>query len=246
MIDVGEAFYEGKAKVLHRTADPERIVHYFKDDATAFNRQKFGRIDGKGAINLRITVALFRLLEQHGIATHLVEALDDRRLLTRRVDVIPLEVVVRNRVAGTFAKRYGLEEGQDLPHPIVEFFYKQDALGDPLITAEAAIALGWATDVEVKVLDATARRIDNILVGFFRERGIDLIDFKLEFGRAVDGSILLVDEISPDSCRFWDAATGFKLDKDRFRRDLGGVEAAYLEMLTRIEGPPTQGTLSEP
>lgn len=235
-LQVLDSFYEGKAKVLFNTSDPQLVVQYFKDDATAFNRQKFGKIDGKGVVNLAITKALYKLLESKGIATHLVDTLDERRMVSRRVTIIPLEVVVRNRVAGTFAKRYGVAEGTILPAPIVEFFLKKDELGDPLITAEAAQAIGLATAEETTALDTLARKVNAELRAFFLSVGVELVDFKLEFGRAADGTLLLADEISPDSCRFWDVATGKKLDKDRFRQDLGGIEDAYQEMLRRVVG----------
>ena len=235
-LQVLDSFYEGKAKVLFNTSDPALIVQYFKDDATAFNRQKFGTIAGKGVVNLAITRALYRLLEAQGVRTHLVDALDDRRMVSRRVQIVPLEVVVRNRVAGTFAKRYAVAEGTLLPQPIVEFFLKKDELGDPLITAEAAVAIGLATLAETAELDRLARQVNAILRAFFLGLKIELVDFKLEFGRLPDGSLLLADEISPDSCRFWEVGTGRKLDKDRFRQDLGGIEEAYAEMLRRVQG----------
>ncbi len=233
--DILEPFYEGKAKVLYATSDPDLIVHYFKDDATAFNRKKTGTIAGKGAINLRITAKLYPLLEACGVPTHLVAVLDDRRLLTRRVQIVPLEVVVRNRVAGSFARRYGLQEGANLPRPLVEFFLKKDELDDPLITAEAADALGLSTLVELSEITAHALTVNAVLREFFLARGVELIDFKLEFGRDRDGLLRLADEISPDSCRFWEVGTGRKLDKDRFRQDLGGIEEAYADMLRRVE-----------
>lgn len=233
-VDILAPFYEGKAKVLYATSDPDLIVHYFKDDATAFNRKKVGTIGGKGPINLRITVTLFRLLERAGVPTHLVDALDDRRLLTRRVAIVPLEVVVRNRVAGSFVKRYGLTEGDPLAHPIVEFFYKKDELDDPLITVEAADALGFATLPDLGVMRTLALTVNDVLREFFTARGIELVDFKLEFGKDATGRLVLADEISPDSCRFWEIGTGRKLDKDRFRHDLGDVEGAYAEMLRRV------------
>ena len=234
-LQVLDSFYEGKAKVLFNTSDPGLIVQYFKDDATAFNRQKFGQIAGKGVVNLAITRALYKLLESKGIRTHLVDVLDDRRMVSTRVQIVPLEVVVRNRVAGTFAKRYAVAEGTVLPHPIVEFFLKKDELGDPLITAEAAIAIGLASQNETEELDRLARQVNEVLKAFFLSLNIELIDFKLEFGRGADGTLLLADEISPDSCRFWEVGTGKKLDKDRFRQDLGGIEEAYAEMLRRVQ-----------
>ena len=235
-LQVLDSFYEGKAKVLFNTSDPQLVVQYFKDDATAFNRQKIGKIDGKGVVNLAITKTLYKYLESKGIPTHLVDTLDERRMVSRRVTIVPLEVVVRNRVAGTFAKRYGVAEGTVLPAPIVEFFLKKDELGDPLITAEAAHAIGLATPEETTALDTLARQVNTELRAFFLNVGVELVDFKLEFGRAADGTLLLADEISPDSCRFWDVATGKKLDKDRFRQDLGGIEDAYQDMLRRVTG----------
>ena len=234
-VQVLDSFYEGKAKTLFNTSDPTLIVQYFKDDATAFNRQKFGQIAGKGVVNLAITKALYKLLESKGVKTHLVDTLDERRMVSRRVEIVPLEVVVRNRVAGTFAKRYAVPEGTVLPAPIVEFFLKKDELGDPLITAEAAIAIGLATPQETQDLDRLARKVNEILKAFFLALNIELIDFKLEFGKLPDGTLLLADEISPDSCRFWEVGTGKKLDKDRFRQDLGGIEDAYAEMLRRVQ-----------
>ncbi len=235
-LQVLDSFYEGKAKTLFHTSDPSLIVQYFKDDATAFNRQKFGQIVGKGVVNLAITKALYKLLEAEGVATHFVDTLDERRMVSRKVEIVPLEVVVRNRVAGTFAKRYAVAEGTVLPAPIVEFFLKKDELGDPLITAEAAIAIGLATPHETAELDRLARKVNDVLRAFFLTRGIELIDFKLEFGKLADGTLLLADEISPDSCRFWEVGTGKKLDKDRFRQDLGGIEEAYQDMLKRVTG----------
>ncbi len=234
-LQVLDSFYEGKAKTLFRTSDPSLIVQYFKDDATAFNRQKFGQIAGKGVVNLAITRALYKLLESKGVKTHFVDALDERRMVSRKVEIVPLEVVVRNRVAGTFAKRYAVAEGTVLSAPIVEFFLKKDELGDPLITTEAAISIGLATQKETDELDRLAREVNEILKAFFLSLNIELIDFKLEFGRLPDGTILLADEISPDSCRFWEVGTGKKLDKDRFRQDLGGIEDAYAEMLRRVQ-----------
>jgi phosphoribosylaminoimidazole-succinocarboxamide synthase len=235
-ITIQEAFYEGKAKVLHNTSDPALIVQFFKDDATAFNRQKIGSIEGKGTMNLRIASALFKIMQDKGIPTHFVAVLSEREMLCKRVQIVPLEVVVRRKVAGTFAKRYGIEEGTALAHPIVEFFYKDDALGDPLVTAEAAEVVGWASAAELQQLDTYARQVCQILYDFFLARGVELIDFKLEFGRLPDGTLLLADEISPDSCRLWEVGTGKKLDKDRFRRDLGGVAEAYADILARVEG----------
>ena len=234
-LQVLDQFYEGKAKTLFNTSDPSLIVQYFKDDATAFNRQKFGQIVGKGVVNLAITKALYALLAKNGVPTHFVDTLDERRMVSKRVTIVPLEVVVRNRVAGTFAKRYAIAEGTVLPAPIVELFLKKDELGDPLITAEAAIAIGLATPHECAELDRLARKVNEVLKAFFLALNIELIDFKLEFGKLPDGTLLLADEISPDSCRFWEVGTGKKLDKDRFRQDLGGIEDAYAEMLRRVQ-----------
>jgi phosphoribosylaminoimidazole-succinocarboxamide synthase len=213
------------------------VVLLFKDDATAFNRQKFGTIDGKGPMNLRISVRILAEMERAGIPTHVVRVLSERELLVRKVQIVQLEVVVRNIVAGTFAKRYGIDEGRVLERPLVELFWKDDAHGDPLVNDDAAQLLGLATADEVVAIKALALRVNEVLRGFFGERGIDLVDFKVEFGRASDGRLLLADEISPDSCRLWDRGTKQKLDKDRFRRDLGGVEEAYQEVLRRVEEP---------
>jgi phosphoribosylaminoimidazole-succinocarboxamide synthase len=227
-------FYEGKAKKLYRTSDPDLVIQYFKDDATAFNAKKRGTIEDKGVMNNRMSELFFTLLEGAGVRTHFVRRLDDREMLCKRLDIVPVETVVRNIVAGSMAKRLGREEGEPLKHPIVEYYYKSDALDDPLILAEHAIAFGWATAEELKTIDAKALKVDEVLSKFLDERGVILVDFKLEFGRH-HGEILLGDEICPDTCRFWDKATRQKLDKDRFRRDLGGVEEAYHEMLRRVE-----------
>ena len=229
-----EMFYEGKAKKLYSKSDPDLIISYFKDDATAFNGKKKDTIEDKGVMNNRISELFFLLLEKHGVKTHFVRRLNDREMLCKRLDIIPVETVVRNIVAGSMAKRLGREEGESLPHPIVEYYYKSDALDDPLILGEHAIAFGWATAAELKTIDAKALKVDEVLTKFLDERGVILVDFKLEFGRH-HGEILLGDEICPDTCRFWDKATRKKLDKDRFRRDLGDVEEAYQEMLRRVE-----------
>jgi phosphoribosylaminoimidazole-succinocarboxamide synthase len=230
-----EMFYEGKAKKLYATSDPDLVIQYFKDDATAFNAKKRGTIEEKGIMNNRMSELFFTLLERNGIKTHFVRRLDDRRMLCKRLQIIPVETVVRNLVAGSMAKRLGREEGGPLQHPLVEYFYKCDALDDPLIYPEHAIEFGWATEQEIATIKRLALRINELLSKFLDERGVILVDFKLEFGRH-DGEILLGDEICPDTCRFWDKATRQKLDKDRFRRDLGGVEEAYHEMLRRVEG----------
>ncbi|HLH75205.1 MAG TPA: phosphoribosylaminoimidazolesuccinocarboxamide synthase [Candidatus Binataceae bacterium] len=228
-----EMFYEGKAKKLYATTDPDLVIAYFKDDATAFNAKKRGTIEQKGVINNRMSELFFNLLEQQGVATHFVSRIDEREMLCRRLDIIPVETVVRNLVAGSMAKRLGRAEGEELPFPIVEFYYKSDPLDDPLILPEHAIAFKWATAAELDQIKALALQVNRIMREFLDPRGILLVDFKLEFGRH-HGKILLGDEICPDTCRFWDKATRQKLDKDRFRRDLGGVEEAYQEMLRRV------------
>ncbi len=229
-----EMFYEGKAKKLYSTSDPDLVIQYFKDDATAFNAKKRGTIEDKGVMNNRMSELFFNLLEHEGVHTHFVRRLDDRQMLCKRLDIIPVETVVRNIVAGSMAKRLGREEGETLKRPVVEYYYKSDALDDPLIYPEHAIEFGWATEAEIAAIKAMALRVDAVLTRFLDERGVILVDFKLEFGRH-HGEILLGDEICPDTCRFWDKATRQKLDKDRFRRDLGGVEEAYHEMLRRVE-----------
>ena len=228
-----EMFYEGKAKKLYTTSDPDLIIAYFKDDATAFNAKKRGTIEGKGVVNNRISEVFFRLLEREGIKTHFVRRLNDREMLCRRLDIVPVEVVVRNILAGSMAKRLGREEGETLKRPVIEYYYKSDALDDPLINADHALVFGWATTGELRRIDTLASRTNDIMRRFLDERGILLVDFKLEFGRH-KGEILLGDEICPDTCRFWDKETRKKLDKDRFRRDLGEVEDAYHEMLARV------------
>ena len=229
-----EMFYEGKAKKLYATSDPDLVIAYFKDDATAFNAKKRGTVEHKGIVNNRMSELFFNLLEHEGIATHFVRRLNDREMLCKRLKIIPVEVVVRNLVAGSMAKRLGRTEGELLPFPIVEYYYKSDALDDPLIIAEHAIAFGWATPDQLRQINELALRTNDVLRGFLDQRNIMLVDFKLEFGR-FDGQVLLGDEICPDTCRFWDKDTHEKLDKDRFRRDLGGVEDAYQEMLRRVE-----------
>ncbi len=228
--------YEGKAKKVFATDDPNLCVVSYKDDATAFNGQKKGSIPGKGVINNRMTNYLMSLLEKQGIPTHLVKELNDRETLVKKVSIVPLEVIVRNISAGSFAKRYGVEEGIVFPAPTIEFSYKNDALGDPLINRYHALALGLATQEEIDTITTYAFAVNTFLKDLLKGLGIDLVDFKLEFGKTAGGDIVLADEISPDTCRFWDSATGEKLDKDRFRRDLGGVEEAYLEVMKRLMG----------
>ena len=229
-----EMFYEGKAKKLYTTDNPDLIIQYFKDDATAFNGKKKDTIEDKGVVNNRMSELFFGLLEREGVPTHFVRRLNDREMLSKRLEIIPCETVVRNIVAGSLAKRLGRTEGEELKSPFVEFYYKSDALDDPLIYPEHAIAFGWASEDDVKTIRAMALKVNDVLRHFLDERGVILVDFKLEFGRH-HGKILLGDEICPDTCRFWDKATRQKLDKDRFRRDLGGVEEAYHEMLRRVE-----------
>ncbi len=230
--------YEGKAKKVYATGDEAFLIVSYKDDATAFNGQKRGTIAGKGVVNNRMSNALMRLLEKKGVPTHFVKELNDRETLVKKVTIVPLEVIVRNLSAGSFAGRYGVEEGIAFREPTVEFSYKNDALGDPLLNEDHALALGLAVRSELKRIREYALTIDRILQSFWLSRGVTLVDFKLEFGRLPDGRIILADEISPDTCRLWDSATGKKLDKDRFRRDLGGVEDAYREIMERLEQDP--------
>jgi phosphoribosylaminoimidazole-succinocarboxamide synthase len=229
----GEKLYEGKAKILYSTADPHQVIQYFKDDATAFNAQKKGTIVDKGVVNNRISCHLFQMLEKQGIATHFVKQLSDREMLVKRLEIVPLEVTMRNITAGGMSRMLGIEEGIVLKNPVFEWHYKSDALGDPLINDDHILALKMATAAELSLIRQQSEKINAILKAYFLERKIDLVDFKLEFGRH-KGKILLGDEISPDTCRFWEQGTQRKLDKDRFRRDLGDVEAAYQEMLKRV------------
>ncbi|ODU56196.1 MAG: phosphoribosylaminoimidazolesuccinocarboxamide synthase [Clostridium sp. SCN 57-10] len=228
--------YEGKAKKVYATDDAELVIVDYKDDATAFNGVKRGTIEGKGVINNRLTNFFMQLLEKNGVPTHFVRELSPRETLVRRVHIIPIEVIVRNVVAGSLAKRVGKPEGTRFPRVILEYSYKDDELGDPMINRWHALAMELATEEELNYIDALCFRINDVLSAFFKECGIDLIDFKLEFGRLADGTVVLADEISPDTCRFWDSVTGEKLDKDRFRRDLGNVEGAYQEVLRRVLG----------
>ena len=228
-----EKIYEGKAKILYTTEDPTLVIQYFKDDATAFNAQKKGTIDQKGVMNNRIATKIFEHLKNNGIESHFVELLNDREMLVKRVEIVPLEVIIRNRAAGSLCRLLGLAEGAKLACPTLEFCYKDDALGDPQINEYHIRALGWATDEEVRTIKDMAFRINDLLKKFFLGLKIELIDFKLEFGR-VQGKVILADEISPDTCRLWEVDTGNKLDKDRFRRDLGNIEEAYQEVLRRV------------
>ena len=225
--------YEGKAKKVFATDDPALVIVSYKDDATALDGLKKGTIAGKGVVNNKMSDFLFTLLEKNGIPTHFVEELDDREALVRKVSIVPLEVIIRNISAGSFAKRYGVEEGIVFAEPTIEFSYKNDELHDPLINSYHALALGLATKDEIETIKSMAFRVNDILREYFLRLNVKLVDFKLEFGR-FKGEIVLADEISPDTCRFWDSVTHEKLDKDRFRRDLGGVEDAYREIMKRI------------
>ena len=227
--------YEGKAKKVFATDDPELLIVEYKDDATAFNGLKKGTIAGKGIINNRMSNRLMSMLEKEGIPTHFVRELSQRETLVKKVSIVPLEVIVRNISAGSFAKRYGVEEGIVFEEPTIEFSYKNDALGDPLLNTRHALALKLATPAEIETIESYSLKINAALKAFWRSCGVTLVDFKLEFGRLSDGTIVLADEISPDTCRLWDSETGEKLDKDRFRRDMGGVEEAYAEILGRLE-----------
>ena len=228
-----EMMYEGKAKKIYATNKDDEVIVYYKDDATAFNGEKKGQIEDKGVMNNAITATLFEILAQNGVPTHFIEKLNDREQLCKRVEIVPLEVIVRNVAAGSMAKRLGLEEGTELKTTVFELSYKDDSLGDPLINDYHAVAIGATTFEELNKIYELTAKINEVLKGLFLKANINLIDFKLEFGR-YNGEIVLADEISPDTCRFWDATTGEKLDKDRFRRDLGNVKDAYVEILSRL------------
>ncbi|MGN1001207.1 MAG: phosphoribosylaminoimidazolesuccinocarboxamide synthase [Oscillospiraceae bacterium] len=229
-----EQIYEGKAKKVFKTDDEGLFIVEYKDDATAFNGLKKGTIAGKGVINNQMSNRLMQMLEREGVPTHFVRELSERETLVKRVSIVPLEVIVRNIAAGSFSKRYGVEEGVVFDEPTIEFSYKNDSLGDPLLNTRHALALKLATQAEIDTIVDYSFKIDRLLQAFWQSCGVTLVDFKLEFGRLDDGSIILADEISPDTCRLWDTATGEKLDKDRFRRDLGGVEEAYAEIMKRL------------
>ena len=231
-----EQLYEGKAKKVFKTDDPEVLMVDYKDDATAFNGEKKGTIQCKGIINNRVTNHLMKMLEDQGIPTHLIKEISDRETLVKKVTIVPLEVIIRNVAAGSFSKRYGVEEGKELLAPTLEFSLKNDDLGDPLINSYHVLALGLATQEEIDTIAKYAFKVNEILKKYLLDLGIKLIDFKLEFGKTSDGTIVLADEISPDTCRFWDKDTNEKLDKDRFRRDMGGVENAYEEIMKRLMG----------
>ena len=230
-----EQLYEGKAKKVFATDDPSKLIVQYKDDATAFNGKKKGTIAGKGVINNRMSNFLMRRLADAGVPTHFVEELSERETLVKKVGIVPLEVIVRNISAGSFCRRYGFPEGVRFAQPTVEYSYKNDALDDPLICLPHILAMGLATAEEMETIGGYARRINAFLCDFWRGAGVTLVDFKLEFGRLPDGTVILADEISPDTCRLWDSATGERLDKDRFRLDLGGVEDAYAEIMRRLQ-----------
>lgn len=231
-----ELMYEGKAKKVFATDNDGLVIVSYKDDATAFNGLKKGTILGKGAINNRVTNYLMRMLSEKGIPTHFVEEINDRETVVKKVSIIPLEVIVRNIAAGSLSKRLGLDEGVKLSRPVLEFCYKDDALGDPMVNRYHILAMNYCTEQELDLISDYSLKINRILGDYLKDCNIELIDFKLEFGKTTDGEVVLADEISPDTCRFWDTVTGEKLDKDRFRRDLGGVEDAYQEILKRLLG----------
>ena len=235
-MEIKEMLYEGKAKQVFATENPEIVMVHYKDDATAFNGLKKGTITGKGVINNRVTNFMMKKLEGEGVPTHFVEELNDRDTLVKKVQIVPLEVIIRNISAGSFAKRFGVEEGIVFENPTIEYSYKNDDLGDPMINTAQALALKLATPAEIETIRTMSFKINDVMKAFFKEVGVDLVDFKLEFGRLTDDTIVLADETSPDTCRFWDSKTHEKLDKDRFRRDLGNVEDAYHEMMKRILG----------
>jgi len=231
-----EALYEGKAKILYATDDPDRLIQYFKDDASAFNGIKKGTIVDKGVINNHFSTKIFRFLEENGVATHFVEHISDREMLVKNLKIIPVEVVLRNVAAGSLVKRLGIEEGKTLDPPVLEFFYKDDPLGDPMINESHVATFGWATAKQVETLKTLGRKINSLMVDFFKSHKILLVDFKLEFGVDKDGQVLLGDEISPDGCRLWHWDTHEKMDKDRFRFGLGNVEEKYQEVYHMICG----------
>lgn len=240
-----EKLYEGKAKIIYPGPQAGTVRVFFKDDATAFNGQKRAQIAGKGVVCNKISSALFDYLQEHGVPTHFIRQLSENEMLVKQVQIVPLEVIVRNRAAGSFSRRYGVEEGRVLPYPLVEFSFKNDALGDPLIYEDAALALGLVSGSELSRIKELALKVNLLLKEYFAQRDLELVDFKLEFGRLLHsaaptderGAIVLADEISPDTMRLWEFGTGKKMDKDRFRRDLGGVEEAYQEVLRRVVSP---------
>jgi phosphoribosylaminoimidazole-succinocarboxamide synthase len=231
-----KALYEGKAKIMYATENPDELLVYYKDDATAGNGAKKGTISDKGIMNNKMTAFFFDLLAKNGIEHHYISMPSDREMLVKKLDIVPLEVIIRNVAAGSLAQRLGLEEGVKMKMPVIEFCYKNDDLGDPMVNRYHILAMDLATAAELDEIEKVSLKINDILVKFLKEKKVDLIDFKLEFGRDKNGKIILADEISPDNCRFWDSDTHEKLDKDRFRRDLGNVEDAYKEMLKRLTG----------
>ncbi len=231
-----EQLYEGKAKKVFATEDKDLVIVSYKDDATAFDGLKKGTISGKGTVNNKMSNYLMQLLEKEGVPTHFVKELSDRETVVKKVEIVPLEVIIRNISAGSFAKRYGVDEGIVFKKPTIEFSYKNDDLHDPLINSYHALALGLASEDEINTIKNMAFKVNDVLKKYFLSLNVKLVDFKLEFGRTADGTVVLADEISPDTCRFWDADTNEKLDKDRFRRDLGSVEEAYAEMMNRVFG----------
>ena len=228
--------YEGKAKKVFATDDPQVVLVSYKDDATAFNGLKKGTITGKGVVNNRVTNHLMKMLEKNGIPTHYIEEISDRETLVKKVTIVPLEVIVRNIAAGSLSKRLGLPEGTRMNKTVLEYCYKDDELGDPMVNEYHIAAMGWVSEENLKKIAAYSFRINDLLTRYLKDLNIELIDFKLEFGLTADGTLVLADEISPDTCRFWDSKTHEKLDKDRFRRDLGGVEDAYQEIIRRLMG----------
>ncbi|WP_147289880.1 phosphoribosylaminoimidazolesuccinocarboxamide synthase [Anaerosacchariphilus polymeriproducens] len=231
-----EQLYEGKAKKVYATNVPELVIVDYKDDATAFNGEKKGTIANKGIINNRVTNHMMKLLGREGIPTHFVEEISDRETIVKRVDIIPLEVIVRNIVAGSLAKRVGQPEGTKLNSTVLEFSYKDDDLGDPMVNEYHILAMNWASKEEIDLISNYSLKVNQFMTEYLKDMNIELIDFKLEFGKTADGTIVLADEISPDTCRFWDSNTGEKLDKDRFRRDMGGEKDAYNEIMNRLMG----------
>lgn len=232
-MEKGQKLYEGKAKILYATADPDLVIQYFKDDATAFNAKKKGTVDQKGVINNKISTKIFEFLKSQGIPTHFEKHLSDREMLVKRVEIVAVEVIIRNRAAGSLCRLLGIEEGRKMVSPILEFCYKRDDLGDPLINEDHIYALELATREEIEDIKKYTLKINELMSKFFAKLNLELIDFKLEFGR-YKGKIILADEISPDTCRLWEIGTGKKLDKDRFRHDLGNIEEAYNEVLSRV------------
>jgi phosphoribosylaminoimidazole-succinocarboxamide synthase len=231
-----DMIYEGKAKKVYHTDDPNVVIVDYKDDATALNGLKKGTIHDKGIINNRVTNHLMKLLEKEGVPTHFIEELSDRESVVKKVTIVPLEVIVRNIAAGSLAKRLGLEEGVKLKRTVLEYCYKDDALGDPMVNEYHILAMEWCTKEELDLIASYSFKVNEVLTAYLKDLNIELIDFKLEFGKTADGTIVLADEISPDTCRFWDSVTHEKLDKDRFRRDMGGEEDAYKEIMKRLLG----------